>query len=110
MGAKRHKIIFVKWGQEISDMGEILEGWIPIYPDNIEKSSSWASFRDLKGTAFYASQQLNTKIEGTLKIRYRSDIKSEYKFKLGDRIFEIITVVNVDEKNRELLIRYKEMK
>jgi len=109
--AKRHKITFVEWDKKTGTMGEIIEDWIPIYPDNTEKSSSWASFRDLKGSAFYASQQTNNKIEGTVLIRYRSDVKAEHKFKLGSRVFEIAgPPVNVDEKNKDLLIRYREKK
>ncbi|MFW6029142.1 MAG: phage head closure protein [Halanaerobiales bacterium] len=108
--AKRHKIIFVESGEEVSDGGELIEVLKPIYENDTEKSSSWASFKDLKGTAFYASQQTNNKIEGTVKIRYRSDIKPEYQFKLGDRVFEIVgPPVNIDEKNRDLLIRYREV-
>ncbi|MFW5981533.1 MAG: head-tail adaptor protein [bacterium] len=41
--------------------------------------------------------------------RWRTDIKPEYQIKLGDRQFEIISAVNVDEKNRDLLIRYREV-
>src|SRR5690554_3656355 len=105
----RHKITFVKWTETVNDMGEIIEDWLPIYPDDAEKSSSWVSIKDLKGSAFYAAQQTNTKVEGTMLARWRNDIKPEYQIQYNGRQFEIISAVNVDEKNRELLIRYKEV-
>ena len=107
--AKRHKITFVESREAPNDMGEIVEVWNPIYPSDIEKSSSWVSIKDLKGSAFYAAQQTNTKIEGTMLGRWRNDIKPEYQIQYNGRQFEIISAVNVDEKNKDLLIRYKEV-
>lgn len=107
--ARRHKILFVKWDEVVSDSGEISNEWIEIYSGDTEKSSSWASIRDLKGSAFWAAQQSNSQIEGTILIRYRSDIKPEYQIQYKGRQFEILSTVNVDEKNRDLLIRYKEV-
>jgi SPP1 family predicted phage head-tail adaptor len=105
----RHKITFIKQGETVDDRGEIVQGWAPIYGTDIEKSSAWADIKPLRGREFWSAQQSNSEIEGVIYIRYRSDIKEEYRIQKGDRQLEILNIIDPDEKHIELQIQYKEV-
>ncbi len=43
-----------------------------------------------------------------IKIRYRANIKNSYRIKFGSRYFNIVSIINVNEKNEMLDILAKE--
>lgn len=120
-GKYRHKITFLKWVEIIKPSGAISNEWMPIYtPDNGEgngltedeilaKSSSRAAIRPLRGREFWAAQQSQSEVQGTIEIRYRNDIKPSYRIQTSDgRTLEILNILNLEEKNEEMHIQYKE--
>jgi SPP1 family predicted phage head-tail adaptor len=59
-------------------------------PDQWEEiAAPLAAYRDLSGNEFFASRQLDSKLTGEFKIRYRPDIKASYKIIWGQRVFDI---------------------
>lgn len=62
----------------------------------------WAGIEPLKGREFFAAKQVNAEIEALVIMRYRSDIKAKYRIMHGTNEYYIDTVINVDERNREL--------
>ena len=55
------------------------------------------------GREFYRAQQVIAELTHVLKIRYRSGIDETLRLKLGKRILNIVSAVNLDEAGRELL-------
>lgn len=62
------------------------------------------------GREFYRAQQVIAELTQVIKIRYRSGIDETLRLKLGKRILNIVSVVNVDEAGRELLLHCIEKK
>ena len=54
-----------------------------------EIATVWAGYRDLSGSEFFSSRQVNPKLTGEFKIQYRTDVKSYHKIIFGTRLFDI---------------------
>ena len=68
----------------------------------------WAAIEPLSGNQFYQNLVATTEVTGRVRIRYRTDIKPDYRLKFGTRIFSIVGLVNPKESNQELQIMYRE--
>jgi len=68
----------------------------------------WAAFRTLTGGEKLASQQVSAVQTHEITIRYRSDVQPNHRIVMGQRIFDIKDVRNVDEANIELRMRCTE--
>ena len=68
----------------------------------------FASVEPLRGREFIAAQGVNSEVTGQIRMRYYPGVTSAMRAKMGTRIYEIIAVVNVDERNAELILYVKE--
>jgi len=75
------------------------------YSDHV---TVWSSVLPNAGTKYYQSLQATSQVSGEIHIRYRSDIEPTMRVKYGNRYLEIVSMVNPQERNHELLIYYKE--
>jgi SPP1 family predicted phage head-tail adaptor len=84
--ALKHKIKIMEQTSSDGEYGTALnedpEDWMLI-------ATVRAQYRDLSGNEFFSSRQVNPKLTGEFKVRYREDILSKYKIVWGDRIFDI---------------------
>lgn len=86
-------------GQEL----DIVENWTTI-------AICRAAYRDLSGREFLAAQQMQSKLSGEFKIRYRSDIKASHKIIWGNRIFNISGPPrDIDGRKQWLFINVEEL-
>lgn len=70
--------------------------------------SVWAEVQYLTGNELWRAQQANSEARGKVRIRYRSDIKPTMRIKHGDVYLDILTVLPLDNKSRELELLFKE--
>jgi SPP1 family predicted phage head-tail adaptor len=56
----------------------------------------------LKGREYFAAKQINAAIEARVIMRYREDITAKMRLMHGTNEYYIDTIINVDERNREL--------
>lgn len=68
----------------------------------------WAAIEWGSGRRFSEAKQLNSEIQGVVRIRYRDDVKPEWRIKYKDRVFEILSISNLYERGRELQLTVKE--
>jgi len=85
-----------------SDEGEFVDTWV-------DMATVWAAIEPLSGRAYFTAQQANSDVTGTVRIRYRTDVKPSWRIKYGDRYFQIVTLINQGENRAELKIMYKEI-
>lgn len=69
----------------------------------------WAQIRPLVGNRRYQAQQLNADVAGQVVIRYRRDITTSMRILYSVRYFQIISIIDPDEKHETLEIDYKEV-
>jgi SPP1 family predicted phage head-tail adaptor len=77
---------------------------------------SWATFAEVfaekhegSGREFFSAQKVNPELSVVFKIRYRSDLNSKMRIKLGMRILDILSISDPEDKRMFLNINCKEV-
>jgi len=68
----------------------------------------WAAIEWGSGRRYLEASQLNSEIQGVIRIRYRSDIQPEWRIKYRSRYIQILSIINFYERDRELWLNCKE--
>lgn len=59
----------------------------------------WAEIRPLGGLEAFFTGRLNAKATHKIRLRYRSGVTTAMRLVFGERVFNIRSVHNIDEKN-----------
>ena len=78
-------------------MGEEIETWTPF-------TQVWAKIWPVKGKEAEESRRETGKVATRFNTRFKPGITQGMRLKHGTRIFDIISAINIGEKNRELEI------
>ena len=95
IGKLRHRIILKKPVAIKDPIGQDLEIWQDI-------ASVWANIEPLSGKEYFNAQQVNSEITTKITIRYIKNLNSHWVVHLGHRVFNILSVINLEERNRYL--------
>jgi len=68
-----------------------------------------ASIEPLQGNELWRAQQVNAEVSHRVRMRYRASITPRNRIVFDSRNFDILAVLNHDEKNRELELLCKEV-
>ena len=101
-GRLRHKVTIQDYTESQNTFGEVTKNWT-------DYATVWAAVEPVKGREFWESQQINAEITTKVTLRYLAGVKPKMRILHDTRIFEIDSVINVDERNRELQLLVKEM-
>lgn len=101
-GNYRHKITIQERLTGQDSYGAPMESWTDL-------ATAWASIEPLSGRELYAAQELNSEINVRIKMRYRPGVLSSMRILYGTRIFDILAVVDIEERHRVLELLCKEM-
>lgn len=69
----------------------------------------WASVEPMTGREFMEQKQEQGEINLRIRIRYRPDTKPAMRVKWGDRVFDIQSVTNTGERQRETVLFVREV-
>lgn len=69
-----------------------------------DETTVWAEIDPPKGREFFASGQTQSEITTRIRIRYLSGVTPAKRVRFKSRYFDINSVVNPDERNRELIL------
>jgi len=72
-------------------------------------ASVWGSIEPLSGNELLRAQQTQAEVTHRVRIRYRTGITPKLRIAYADRYFNILSVINRGERNRELEIMCKEL-
>jgi len=93
---KLNKRMMVETYTVIKDRhGAPIESWAPAFP-------VWAHVQPLTGSERFIAQQVVPTASSKVTMRWRNTIKEKDRLKLSGRIFQIESLQNVDERNKEL--------
>lgn len=67
-----------------------------------------AAIEPLRGRELLAAQQINAEVSGTVRMRYRAGVTSAMRIKWGTRYYDILAVVDFEERHVELLLYVRE--
>jgi len=101
IGKLRKKIVIERNTNTTPDSnGQVKPNWETLF-------TRYAYIRPLKGREYEQAHQMKSIETHEIGLRY-VDITPRDRFRYGTRIFNIESVLNIDEKDRELICRCKE--
>lgn len=94
----RHRITFLKPNSTTKNtMGENV-------PEYSELRTVWAFVAPKTGREYDEAQKLRAETTYNVHTRFFADITAEMQIRFNDRILKIESVLNINERNEELLI------
>lgn len=109
MADYRHKIKFLQLklgedGKPLKDAyGELINEWE-------EFTTVWAAVDPLLGNEFFTALTTDNKVEIKFNCRYVPGITNDMRIQHDNKVYEILSAINVKGLNRELLCYCKEVK
>jgi len=101
-GNLRHYITIEQPVENFDSNKELITTWSTF-------SQVWAEILPLVGREYWSAKQVNAETTGKLRIRYIAGITPKMRIKFGTRIFDITGVINIEERNEEIVIYYSEV-
>ena len=102
-GRLRHRIIIQERSTAVTrgDYGEETQGWKTY-------KQVWSEIDPPKSREFFATGQTQAEVTTRVRIRYLPDIDPRMRIKFGARYLNINSIVNPDERNKELIMMCNE--
>lgn len=101
-GEFRHVITFQKLENTQNNYGEPTETWKDILTIR-------AGIYPLSGREFYAAETVNSEVSHKINIRYMPGLTPDMRIKFVNRYFNIISIINFQERNVMLQLLCKEL-
>lgn len=64
----------------------------------------WASIEPIAGREYFASKETRSQSTHRMRIRYRSGITTKMRISWDSRLFDIESILNTEERDRELIL------
>lgn len=100
-GKYRHPITIQKQSETKNEYGERVTVWTDF-------TLSRASMNPISGKQYLNSEAIKSEISHQIHLRYIPNLDPTMRVKFGDRYFQIITIINFQEMNKELQLMCKE--
>lgn len=91
-GNLRHKIVLQQKTVDDNTYGQS----IPTWTDQI---ITYAAIWPLRGVEKMESLKLDNEVSHKIRIRYQKDAHPKMRIKFGERYFNILSIINPDERN-----------
>ena len=83
-------------------LGGVVDGWI-------EFTKAWAAINPVSGSSRYVSAERHSEATHQITVRWVSGVTPKMRVKYGTRVFEIISALNIAERNKQMIIIAKEV-
>ena len=101
IGKLRHRITLLNQVNDVNDYGASVQTWRTV-------ATVWAEVRPLSGREYFSAQQVQSEVTTQIWLRYIDGIKPSMKVKFANREFEILSVLNIQERDVSLQLMCKE--
>lgn len=92
IGSLRHRVILKKPIITKDTIGQDVEEWQDV-------AFVWASVEPLSGREYFNARQINSEVTTKITMRYIKDLDSHWVVQLEQRTFNILSVINFEERN-----------
>ena len=97
-----NKRIILQYETKVSDsMGGFTSTWV-------DAATVWAAIWPTSAAELVQSMQTDMVISHRIRIRFRSVLRPSWRIKFGTRYFNIVSIINPNEKNEYLDIMARE--
>ena len=97
IGPLRHRVTIRTYTKTRDGYGAEIETWADF-------ADVWASVEPLIGREYMAAKQITAEVSHKIRMRYIEGLLPTMTIAWGDREFEIVSIINVSERNKEILI------
>jgi SPP1 family predicted phage head-tail adaptor len=101
IGKLRHRIAIERVAETQDSDGSVLESWSAY-------ATAQASIEPISGREYFAAQTTQADVTHRISLRYLAGITPKMRVKFEFRIFDILSVININERNRELQLMCRE--
>ncbi len=95
IGKFRHRIALEQNQPTQADDGSRVDNWVTV-------ATVWGELLESRGREYIAAQEAHSELNAKIKIRYRSDVKPEWRATYAGRTFDIIHVADIAGRRRRL--------
>lgn len=100
-GKLRHKVTLQSKSETRDDTGQVFRDWS-------DTATIYASVEPLSGRELVNAQAIESETTYRITIRHLAGVTTEQRIKFGSRYFEILSVINPEERNIMLQLMCKE--
>jgi len=104
LGALRHRVTIEAENASPDGAGGLTDPWA----NPTQVATVWAEVTPLGGGEQLRAMQLEDRVSHRIRMRYRTDVTPQHRFRLGTRTFNIRSVMNESERDRWLTILAEE--
>jgi SPP1 family predicted phage head-tail adaptor len=101
-GGLRHRIDIEQNVGTTDTFGATTDSWALF-------TTLWAAIEPLSGRELLQAQQIQADITHRVRFRYVSGVTAKMRVLYGSRIFNILSIINPEERNREITLACKEL-
>ena len=99
---KRHLLTIEQPTNSLNDFGETVQAWSTFV-------TVFGAIQGIAGREYIIANNKSAEMDYRIYTEYTDNVKPTMRVKFGTRYFAIVSVVNVDELNRELQLLCKEV-
>ena len=101
-GAYRHRITIQSVTETADSFGAMTETWGTF-------AQVWASIEPLSGRELLQAQQIQADVTHRVRFRFLAGVTAKMRGLYGTRYFNILSIINTDERDREIVLMCKEL-
>jgi SPP1 family predicted phage head-tail adaptor len=101
-GRLRHRITIQEKSVSRNTYGEEQISWVDV-------ATVWGAVEPLRGDEFIESARAGAEVTTRIVIRYRSGIQPEMRVVYGSHVYDVVAVIDVDGRGRELQLMCREV-
>ena len=97
----RHRVTLEELAREDDEGGGYDETWVDV-------ATLFADVRPISGNERVEADRIEGQITHEITLRFRQGVVPAMRFRKGSRLFHVLSVINVEERNRWLKCRCEE--
>lgn len=101
-GRLRHRVSIQQRVEARNGYGELISTWSTL-------ATVWGSVEPIRGREFFEAEQVQSEISTRVRIRYYDGITAQMRVLFGSRKLQILAVIDVNERHKEMQLMCKEM-
>lgn len=101
-GRLRHRVTLQQLTQVPDGGGGYTEDWTDV-------ATVWAAVEPLRGQERYEAQQVQATLSHRITIRYRAGVEPSMRVVHDGRVFNVLSVIDPQERHRELQLLVEEV-
>jgi len=101
-GKLRHRIVVETFTETVSNLGEVSRSWST-------STTRWASIKATAHREEERNRQIEDRATHWVTMRHVDGLSPNDRLKYGSRVFNILSVDNVEERDRKMLVRCVEV-